>query len=182
MAYVAQEWKTRIPENMNPLSPSGFKFLINKLPKMHFYCQTVNLPGIILGEPEYATPFSNIPIPGEKLSFGDLTLQFLVDETLENYQSIQRWLFGLGFPKEYSQYIDFINSDTITAGPNSELSRNYSDASLFILTNNNTESKLLSFKNVFPSSLESLTFTGVDNDIQYLVGQVTFKYSYYDFE
>lgn len=182
MATVPQEWKTKIPENMNPLSPTGFRFLINKLPKLQFYCQTVNLPGIILGEPSFGTPFTKIPVPGETLTFDDLRIQFLVDETMENYQAIQRWLFGLGYPQEYSQYIDFINTDTLPSGAVSELSRNYSDASLFILTNNNTESKLLTFKNVFPSSLESLTFTGVDNDIQYLVGQVTFKYSYYDFE
>lgn len=181
MATISPQWKTKIPTNMNPLSPTGFKFYINKLPKLQFFSQSVNLPGIVLGEPSFGTPFARIPVPGEQLTFDDLRIQFLVDETLENYTAIQRWLFGLGYPQDYAQYNDFLNTDTITAGPNSELTRNFSDASLFILTNNNTESKIVSFKNVFPSSLESLTFTGVDNDIQYLIGNVTFKYSYYEF-
>jgi hypothetical protein len=181
MATVSPQWKTKIPSNMNPLAPTGFKFSINKLPKLQFYSQSVNLPGIILGEPSFGTPYSRIPIPGEQLTFDDLRIQFLVDETMENYQAIQNWLFALGFPKENAQYTNFTGADQVTAGPNSELSRNYSDASLFILTNNNTESKIVSFKNCFPSSLESLTFTGIDNDVQYLVGNVTFKYSYYEF-
>ena len=181
MATVSPQWKTKIPTNMNPLSPTGFKFYINKLPKLQFFSQSVNLPGIVLGEPSFGTPFARIPVPGEQLTFDDLRIQFLVDETLENYTAIQRWLFGLGYPQEYAQYSDFLNTDTITAGPNSELTRNFSDASLFILTNNNTESILLNFRNVFPTSIESLTFTGVDSDVTYLIGNATFKYSYYEF-
>lgn len=181
MATVTPEWKTKIPSNMNPLSPTGFKFAITKLPKLQFYSQSVNLPGIILGEPSFGTPFARIPVPGEQLTFDDLRIQFLVDETMENYQAIQNWLFGLGYPQDYAQYSELLSADKVTNLATNELTRSMSDASLFILTNNNTESKIVSFKNVFPTSLESVTFTGVDNDIQYLIGNVTFKYSYYEF-
>jgi len=182
MANIPAQWSTKIPENMNPLAPTGFRFLITKLPKMQFYCQTVNLPSITLGEPEFSTPYSTIPIPGEKLAFGDLSLQFLVDETLENYKAINGWLMGLGFPIDNKQYTDFLAQDQVSASSGSEYVRNTSDASLFILTNNNTESKIVTFKNMFPTSLESLTFTAVDSDVNYLIGNATFRYNYYVFE
>lgn len=179
---IPAEWKTRIPTNINPLSPSGFRFKITKLPSMEFFCQTVNLPGITLGEPSYGTPFSTIPVPGEHLTFDDLRVQFLVDEDMSNFKALHTWLYGLGFPIDRQQYKDLLTQDTVTGGPNSELTKNYSDASLFILTNNNTESILVSFKNLFPTTLESVTFTGVDSDVQYLIGQATFKFGYYTFE
>lgn len=181
MPTIPAQWSAKIPTNINPLAPSGFRFLITKLPKMQFYCQTVNLPSVTLGDARYTTPLSDIPIPGDKLEFGDLSIQFLVDETLENYKALNTWLFGLGFPINHKQYTDFLSQDTITQG-SSELTKSMSDASLFILTNNNTENKIITFKNVFPVSLESLTFTGVDNDVNYLIGNATFRYNYYTFE
>jgi len=42
-----------IPSNINPLSPNGFLFNILKLPNLSFFCQSVNLPGITLGAPEF---------------------------------------------------------------------------------------------------------------------------------
>ena len=179
---VPAEWKTKLPQNLNPLSPTGFRFQITKLPQLQFFCQTVNLPAITLGEPMFGTPFTPIPVPGETLTFGDLTVQFLVDEDMTNFKALQGWLYGLGFPIEYQQYVNFQQLDTVTGGPNSDLTKNYSDASLFILTNNNTENIIVTFKNVFPTSLESLTFTGVDNDVNYLIGDATFKFAYYQFE
>lgn len=181
MATVPAEWKTKIPTNVNPLSPSGFRFSIQKLPGMQFFCQTVNLPGIVLGEPSFGTPFSRIPVPGETLTFADLTVQFLVDEDMTNYKALQGWLYGLGFPLDYQQYVNFQKLDAVSNGLNGDLASNYSDASLFILTNNNSENILISFRNLFPTSLESLTFTGVDSDVNYLIGNATFKYSYYEF-
>jgi hypothetical protein len=194
---VAAEWKTKIPDNINPLSPTGFRFGIQKLPKLQFYCQTVNLPGIVLGEPSFGTPFSAIPLPGDTLTFSDLQVQFLIDKNMENFKAIQGWMYGLGFPQNYQQYVNFqkidqsfptaafptgVTQDTVSGiTDRNDLSKNYSDASLFILTNNNSENILLNFRNVFPTSLDTLTFTGVDTDVTYLIGNATFKYTYYEF-
>lgn len=178
---VPAEWKTKLPQNLNPLSPTGFRFQITKLPQLQFFCQTVNLPAITLGEPMFGTPFTPIPIPGETMTFGDLTVQFLVDEDMLNFKALQGWLYGLGFPTDYQQYVNFQKLDTVVGGTNTDLTRNYSDASLFILTNNNTENIIVNFKNVFPTSLESLTFTGVDTDVNYLIGNATFRFTYYEF-
>ena len=181
MATIPAQWAAKIPTNMNPLAPSGFKFLINKLPKMQFFCQTVNLPSITLGESSIQTPYTNTPVPGDKIEFGEINIQFLIDETMDNYRAINTWMFGLGFPIANEQYQEFLAMDTVTQG-GSELTKQMSDASLFILTNNNTSSKIVTFKNLFPTMLESLTFTGVDSDVNYLVGNATFKFNYYVFE
>jgi hypothetical protein len=168
-----------IPSNINPLSPNGFQFTISKLPELSFFCQTVNLPGITLGAPEFGNPFQVQPIPGETLVYDQLTVQFLVDEQMANYQAIYNWIIALGFPNDYEQYTTFVNNDQ--RGALSELARNYSDATLQILSGNNQTVKSVQFVDLFPTALDSLQFAGTNQDVQYLVGNATFRYGYYKF-
>ena len=168
-----------IPNNINPLSPNGFLFSIQKLPTLNFFCQQVNLPGILLGAPEFGNPFRSTPVPGETLTYDQLTVQFLVDEEMSNYKSIYNWLVALGFPTSYDEYLTFLNSDerNIT----SELAKNYSDATIQILGSNNATVQTVQIIDLFPISLDSLVFQSTNQDVQYLVGNATFRYSYYKF-
>jgi hypothetical protein len=168
-----------IPNNINPLSPNGFLFSIQKLPTLNFFCQQVNLPGILLGSPEFGNPFRSTPVPGETLTYDQLTVQFLVDENMTNYKSIYNWLVALGFPTSYDEYLTFLNADerNIT----SELAKNYSDATIQILGSNNAAVQTVQIYDLFPISLDSLVFQSTNQDVQYLVGNATFRYSYYKF-
>ena len=72
-------------QNKNFLSPTGFKFILNRAPKVVFFSNQANIPGLNLGTADQATYLTDIPVPGDKLQFQDLNLRFLVDEDLENY-------------------------------------------------------------------------------------------------
>ena len=52
------------------------------------------------------TYLRDIPTPGDKVDFGDLTLRFLVDEDLKNFMEIQKWIRGLGFPESTQEFRD----------------------------------------------------------------------------
>ena len=168
-----------IPSNINPLSPNGFMFSIQKLPELNFFAQSVNLPGITLGSPEYGNPFQVQPIPGESLTYDQLTVQFLIDENMTNYQAIYNWIVALGFPNDYEQYTTFVSEDN--RGITSELATNYSDATLQILSGNNQIVKTVQFVDLFPIAIDSLQFAGTNTDVQYLIGNATFRYGYYKF-
>ena len=168
-----------IPAEINPLSPNGFMFNITKLPTLAFFCQSVNLPGITLGAPEFGNPFNVAPIPGETLTYDQLTVQFLIDADMANYQSVYNWIVALGFPNNYEQYTTFNGADE--RGALSELARNYSDGTLQILGANNQTVKTIQFHDMFPVSLDSLQFAGTNQDVQYLIGNATFRYGYYKF-
>tara|TARA_B100000035_G_scaffold143377_1_gene122050 strand:+ start:472 stop:807 length:336 start_codon:yes stop_codon:yes gene_type:complete len=75
----------RQPTKLDYTSPTQFRFVINQLPKVEYFTVAANVPGITLGSATYATPLKDIPYPGEKLTYEDLTLTFIVDENLENY-------------------------------------------------------------------------------------------------
>jgi hypothetical protein len=167
-----------IPDNITPLSPNGFMFNISKLSSISFFCQSVMIPGVTLGAPEFVNPFSTQPIPGEILTYDQLNVQFLVDSNMDNYRAIYNWIVALGFPQSYDQYITFKGDDNVNY---SELAKNYSDATLHILAGNNQISQSIQFFDMFPIGIDSLQFASTNTDVQYLVGNATFRYGYYKF-
>ena len=168
-----------IPSNINPLSPNGFQFNINRLPELSYFCQEASIPSISLGSPDFMTPFSNKAIAGEMLTFDQLTIQFLVDEGMSNYKGIWNWMIGLGFPESYQQYIDFQNTNSTPLI--SETAKNYSGGFLQVLGSNNSVVQTIEFIDLIPLSLGGLTFQSTSQDVQYIVGQATFKYDFYKF-
>ena len=89
-------------ENRNFLAPVGFKFNLQRSPGVAYFCNQANIPDISLGVANQANYLRDIPTPGDKMDFGDLSLRFLVDEDLKNYMEIQKWMRGLGFPESKS--------------------------------------------------------------------------------
>ena len=168
-----------IPENLNPLSPNGYTFLLHRLPGLSYFCQEITLPSITLPEITQFTPLTRIPIAGDQIDYDTLRVQFLVDEKMENYKAIHNWIVGLGFPENYSQYTNVIDTAVIPGG--SEVAASSSDATLIIMGNNNTPIQTRQFSDCIPESLESITFTSTNQDVQYLVGSASFRYSYYKF-
>lgn len=168
-----------LPENINPLSPNGYMFTLQRLPELSFFCQEVSLPSITLPEATQMSPFTKIPLSGDQIDFDTLRVQFLIDEKMNNYKAIHNWIIGLGFPENYSQYTQTI-SDTPIPGID-EVARSSSDATLIILGNNNTPIQVIQFADCVPESLESITFTSTNQDVQYLIGSASFRYTYYKF-
>ncbi len=168
-----------LPENINPLSPNGYMFTLQRLPELSFFCQEVSLPSITLPEATQMTPFTKIPLSGDQIDFDTLRVQFLIDEKMENYKAIHNWIIGLGFPENYSQYTQSVGDSPIP-GVN-EVARSSSDATLIILGNNNTPIQVIQFADCVPESLESITFTSTNQDVQYLIGSASFRYTYYKF-
>lgn len=168
-----------MPTNINPLSPNGFQFSITKLPEVSFFCQEVNLPDVSLPEASQGTPFSDAKIPGDKLQYGELTVQFIIDEEMANYVAVHNWITALGFPKDKGQYRTWLEEHDMLS--DSELQRGYSDAVLAILNNNNAPSRSIRFVDLFPTNIGALNFLSTSTDVQYLIGVATFSYTYYEF-
>jgi hypothetical protein len=161
--------------NRNYLSPVGFRFTLAKTPKAVFFCNSARIPEISLDLARQPNYLKDIDVPGEKLTYGDLTLRFLVDENLENYMSIHNWLTGLGYPETTQQFRDLITSDGIQ-----DQKEAFSDGSLYILNSNYKESAVVKFKDLFPVSISSLEFDSTMSDIQYFTAEASFKYTVYN--
>jgi hypothetical protein len=167
-------------ENRNFLAPVGFKFIVNRAPKVSFFGNMANIPGLNFGstiQPNYLT---DIPIPGDKIQFDDFVLRFLVDENLENYMEIQNWIRGIGFPETLQQIYDFQQDNPYMEQPYKSQMNLYSDGTLIVLTSNQTFNFQVKFQDLFPVILSPLQFDATDTDIEYFTAEVTFKYSMYN--
>ena len=167
-------------ENRNFLSPTGFKFILNRSPKAAFFCNLANIPDLNLGVTEQPNYLRPIPIPGEIIQFSDLNLRFLVDENLENYMEIQNWIRGLGFPESLKQYAELEAEAEIFGRYVRDKENVYSDGTLQILSSNLVPRFQVVFSDLFPYSLSTLNFDATDTDIEYFTSEVSFKYTMYN--
>jgi hypothetical protein len=167
-------------ENRNFLSPTGFKFVLNRSPKVAFFCNQANIPDINLGIANQPSYLKDIDTPGDKLTFGDLSLRFLVDENFENYMEIQNWMRGLGYPEEVKQFRDLSDEGFIQGNYVNDRQNIYSDGTLQILNSNFIAKFQVFFKELFPYSLSTITFDTTNTDIEYFTADVSFKYTIYN--
>lgn len=165
--------------NRNFLSPVGFKFTLAKEPKVSFFCTSSKIPEITLQTETQNTYLKDIDVPGDKLTYADLYLKFLVDEDLVNYMAIHNWLTGLGFPESVQDYRDLLTNQNDITQP-LDPKKAFSDGSLYILDSNYNTNAIVKFKDLFPVSLTSLDFDSTQTDIQYFTAEATFKYTIYD--
>tara|TARA_S200002703_G_scaffold41509_1_gene36041 strand:- start:3 stop:587 length:585 start_codon:yes stop_codon:yes gene_type:complete len=181
----------RQPDKLDYSSPTQFRFMINQLPKVQFFTTAANIPDLSLGEAVIPTPYKDIPIMGDKITFGNLDVSFIVDEYLENYVSIHNWIIGIGFPKNRQQFSSFrsdtsnnptsaktVSTDRVgNATPDRGM---YSDATLTILSNKNNPIVEVRYSDMFPVSLSGLSYSQDATDVTYQTAEISFRYKLYE--
>ena len=162
-------------QNRNFLSGVAFKFNLAKFPKVDFFSNSAIIPVLNLELAQQASYLKNIAVPGERLTYGDFTLRFLVDENMENYQSIYNWLTGVGFPETTKEFAEIIKDSDGQREPKVA----FCDGTLSIQNSNYREVAKVKFNDLFPISLTSLEFDATNTDVQFFTAEATFKYTLY---
>ena len=163
-------------QNRNFLAPVGFKFTLAKYPKVSFFSNSARIPELSLGTAVQPSYLKDIDIPGEKLTYGDLTIRFLIDENMKNYMAMHNWLKGIGFPETPQQFKD---QTTDKDGLRDE-KEVFSDGSLHILNSNFQDVAIVKFSDLFPVGLTSLEFDATETDINYFTAEAVMRYTVYN--
>jgi hypothetical protein len=163
MPVGGAKWYKEQPSNRNFLNPIGFLLKLEKFEGTDFFCQSANLPDIQMPAIEVGSPFRSLPIiPGGGVSFGDLTVSFIVDEDLKNYYSIHKWMRDNG------------NADQMArTTPEKDI---YTNGLLHIVTSAYNPAFVVEFRDLFPVSLTNLQFDATIGDVEYITAEVTFKH------
>tara|TARA_Y100001937_G_C6974812_1_gene265017 strand:+ start:54 stop:644 length:591 start_codon:yes stop_codon:yes gene_type:complete len=183
----------RQPTEFDYADPTKFKFSITKLPLVEFFTTQANIPGISLGESVFPTPFKQIPLQGDELTFDNLEITFIVDEKLNNYRELHQWLVGIGFPKARTQFSSFkkeesqtfptaesVKGEATKPGIASGVQAMFGDATLTVMTSKNNPVMEARFSDVYPVALSGLAFNQQEGDINYLTATCTFSYKLYE--
>ena len=176
----------RQPDKLDYASPTQFRFLINQLPKVEFFTVAASVPAVNLGEAVFPTPFRQIPIAGDELTFDSFNITFIVDEFLENYITMYDWLVGHGFPRTRQEFKTFRDETSVTeikserSGPTGSKSIGdrpmLSDSTLTILSNKNNPIVEVRFRDMYPVSLGTLSYDQGASDVDYIRVEASFSY------
>ena len=153
-----------------------FKVYLPLFPITEWFVTRANIPGVSLGQAVQATPFTDMPVVGDKLTYDDFYFTFIVDEQLKNYQEMHNWLVNIGFPASGSQFKGQARPDGTTRASQQILDRStpgrvvdmvdrtlYSDIELFILSSKNNPVVKIQMFESFPTSLTAIEYSSQGN-------------------
>ena len=125
-----------------------------------------------------SNPYKDLDVPGDKLVYDDFRVSFVVDEELENYKQIYKWMIGLGYPNSQRDFTDMKLEDPYYTklGDRENPFAEFSDGTLQILNSNLRAQSYVKIQSMFPVSLSTLDFDASNTDINYFQAQVVFKY------
>jgi hypothetical protein len=145
-----------VTTNKNALAVSdGFRMVFHKAPNTSYFCQNFIMPSVNATEAVVTRPKVDAYFPGDKVTFDELSITMLVAENMENYVEIFDWMMG--------------NDNAVD------------DITVYILSSKNNVNRTVTFKNAFPTSIGSISFSVQDADITYAQVDVTFRYDYFTF-
>jgi len=156
----------RTPVNTNLLQSTKFQLIFPNIKNMTFFCQDVSIPGVSINELPQTTPFVNLARPGQKITYDEFTVRFMVNEDLSSWLDIHNWIRGMADPVTFPQL---------------STTEKYTDGTLLIYSNLNNPKFKVEFKNMFPHTLSELEFSTKNSADDIMTASVTFRYDYYDF-
>ena len=170
---------SRTPENTNFLQPTKFLLTFSRIPEVTYFCQEVNIPGMNLPNIIVPSPMLDYHAAGNKLTYNQLHVRFMVDEKLQSWKNIHDWFRSLASPTGFQE------RNTLAAIQNqynqSKLT-SYSDAVLTVLTNLNNPSIRIDLHGLFPVSLSDIQFDTTLSADHIITADATFMVEYFDIE
>ena len=162
----------RTPQNTNPLQPTKFLLTFTRTGAVPFFCQTVNLPGVSLGEVIRPSPFLDMYSPGTKLQYSPLEITFIMDEELQGWRNLYDWFTSIADPDGFEKRR--VNQEL-------QILKNYSDATLSVLTALNNPAIRIEFINIFPTSLSDIQFDTTVSADTIVTARASFRYQSYKY-
>ena len=186
----------REPTTFDYSQSNQFKVYIPIFPKTEWFVIGCNVPGVTMGQGVVPTPLVDYPIVGEKLTYDQFSMTFIVDEKLQNFMEIHNWLVNMAPPQNQNQFIsrtsDYVlptgqntkfypadNDDSQTSTGSTSDRQLYCDITLFILSSKNNPVATIVMRDAFPTSISSLDYSQQDTDTNYVQCNVSFAYPFY---
>ena len=175
-----------------------FRIYLPIFPKTEWFVVSATIPGITLGQATQATPFTDMPIVGDKIGFDNFDMTFIVDEQLKNYMEMYNWVKNIGFPYDGNAQFNRLSradgldrtrgtrrrQESVGKGANQFVKdgdRNlYCDIRLDILSSKNNPVANIFMYEAFPVSLGSIEYSQQETDTTYAMCAVSFAYSWFD--
>ena len=170
---------TRTPQNTNYLQPSKFLLSFDRIPTCQYFCQSVNVPGISLGQAQMVSPMLDINAPGNKLTYNQLSINFPIDAEVLGWRELHDWFRSIASPEGFGERNRLSSQQTTHSAK--KTGKYYSDATLTVLSSLNNPILRIQFINAFPVSLSDIMFDTRLSAEDVITCDATFQYDYFNF-
>ena len=158
-----------LTSNKNYLQPTGFRVIISRqdYPNLEYFAQGVSHPGSTVPPLELGTPrITSIPLAGDKITYGSLNADIILDENMTSYKEMQDWLE---------------NTINLNQSSNTAESFNpYRDITVSILTSHNNANVQIRYKDCIPTNISAIQLTANTSTVQFLTFNVEFRFSSFE--
>ena len=165
----------KVPDNLNYLSNISFRLTIEDSPNITWFCQAASVPGVSIEGIDVFTPHAAVPFAGNKVSFEELTIRFIVDEHMKNWTEIYDRIIAMGLAEGHEKYKLLKASN-----PLHPRGGGYSTVVLTILTSGMNPQMEFHFYDAFPISVTALDFDSSVSDVEYFTASASFRYQNYE--
>ncbi len=149
------------PNTFNHLDNVKFKFQLHRCPNVNYWMQSTQLPSMQIEGSMMPGMRRDVPIPGSKIEFENLIINFIVDQNLDNYYEVYKWFQEIQVAENIEQMV--------------------SDCSLHFLDGNNNVQRTIDFVGAYPLVMTELSLNSDDSDTVPVTCSVTFNYRYFKF-
>jgi hypothetical protein len=170
---------TRNPQNTDYLQPTKYLLTFDRINTITYFGQTVNIPGVSIGQATFNTPLLDVYAPGNKITYNQFNIDFLVDEKLVGWQELYAWFRSIASPVSFDERNNLSQQQAQYA---SIKQASYSDATLTILSALNNPILRVKFVNMFPIALSDINFDTKSSADDMITSTATFVYDYFTFE
>ena len=176
-----------------------FKVYLPIFPLTEWFVVNCNIPGVTMGQGVVPTPLTDVPFIGDKLTYDQFSMTFLVDEKMKNFIELHDWLINMAAPQKNSQFMAQTSDYVLDTGQRTKFYRDiegvstqvtgntsdrelYCDIQIFILSSKNNPVAKFTLQNAFPVSLSALDYSSQDTDTNYVSCNVSFAFPFYTIE
>lgn len=154
----------------NYFTPLEFQVNIKRLPNVEFFIQKVVIPSVSGNPAIMPTPFNPLHYTPDKLQYSPLELVFIIDENMNNYIEVLKWIKGNTFPEKYQQHYNQVKKEGGVE----------SDITILMLNSHKNPIIQVNFTNCAPISLSDVVLDTTTPDIIYPTATVVFSYDYFN--
>lgn len=164
--------------NTDLLQAAKFTISFPRLIETQFFTQSLTLPGISTVSKIQNTPMLDLPVPGDKIIYEDLVLNFLIDEELFTWTTISDWMTGTAFPHSFQEYQ---NLGKLSRYSGTVKHPQYADLEIASVSSASMSPKVkFRFIDAFPLSLSGINYDVRVGSDQIMTATATFKYKWYN--
>ena len=175
-------WAGNLPDNLSYLAPTQFELLVKKLPNTKYFATGVNVPSVTVAEIQQPTNLGrNVIVPGDKINLGELTVNFIVDENMENWTELYTWMeqtTGSTDPEKFRSLVGANRKADQPYDGSGNYDELYSDMTIVVTTAANNPNRYVRIQDAFPTSLGEITMdTTVAGGITYVTCNASFQFT-----